>query len=66
LTYFSLVLFSETLSLLLVLFISQKPAAGDYIDRMLRDIEKKGIQADGSTELGCFVALRLGWGSIEV
>lgn len=39
-------------------------AAGDYIDRMLRDMEEKGIQADGSTELGRFVALRLGWGSI--
>ena len=43
--------------------IIHSSAAGDYIDQMLRDIEEKGIQADGSTELDCFVRLKLGWGS---
>ncbi|KAI1776124.1 hypothetical protein F4818DRAFT_413109 [Hypoxylon cercidicola] len=35
-------------------------AAGEYIDRLLRDIDEKGIQADGSTELGRILKLRLG------
>ena len=34
-------------------------AAGEYIDKMLRDAEEKGIQADGSTELGRLVNLGL-------
>ncbi|RFU36171.1 hypothetical protein B7463_g157, partial [Scytalidium lignicola] len=38
-------------------------AAGGYINRILKDMEEKGIQADGSTELARFVRLRLGWGS---
>ena len=37
-------------------------AAGDYIDRLLRDAEEKGILADGSTELGRLLKLGLdGW-----
>lgn len=35
-------------------------AAGEYIDRILRDAEEYGIQADGSTELGRLVRLGLG------
>jgi HNH endonuclease len=36
--------------------------AGDYIDKMFRDVEKNGIQANGSTELGRLVTLGLhGW-----
>ncbi|KAK4040592.1 hypothetical protein C8A01DRAFT_15553, partial [Parachaetomium inaequale] len=35
-------------------------AAGQYIDRILRDAEEHGIQADGSTELGRLVRLGLG------
>uniref|UniRef100_A0A0B7KKY2 HNH nuclease domain-containing protein n=1 Tax=Bionectria ochroleuca TaxID=29856 RepID=A0A0B7KKY2_BIOOC len=35
-------------------------AAGDYIDKLLRDMDGKGIQADGSTELDRLVKLRLG------
>lgn len=35
-------------------------AAGDYIDELLRDAEEKGIQADGSTELGRLLHLGLG------
>ncbi|RYC62467.1 hypothetical protein CHU98_g3738 [Xylaria longipes] len=35
-------------------------AAGTYINKILEDIEKMGIQADGSTELGRLVALRIG------
>jgi hypothetical protein len=37
-------------------------AAGDYIDKILRDIEdagKQGAQADGSTDLDCHVHLGL-------
>jgi hypothetical protein len=33
--------------------------AGDYIERILRDMEWKDTQEDGSTELGHLVALRL-------
>lgn len=37
-------------------------AAGEYIDRLLRDQEEIGVKADGSTELGRLVKLRLsGW-----
>ncbi|KAL7620219.1 hypothetical protein AAE478_009212 [Parahypoxylon ruwenzoriense] len=35
-------------------------AAGDYIDRLLRDMDEEGIQADGSTELNRLINLRLG------
>ncbi|KPM42283.1 hypothetical protein AK830_g4280 [Neonectria ditissima] len=35
-------------------------AAGGYIDKLLRDTDGKGIQADGSTELDRLVKLRLG------
>lgn len=36
--------------------------AGEYIDRILRDFEEKGVQADGSTDLGRIVNLRYsGW-----
>lgn len=35
-------------------------AAGAYIDKLLDDMEKKGISADGSTELGRLVTLGLG------
>ncbi|KAI0434260.1 hypothetical protein F5Y09DRAFT_265746 [Xylaria sp. FL1042] len=37
-------------------------AAGEYIDKLLRDIDEKGIQADGSTELDRMLKLGLrGW-----
>lgn len=37
-------------------------AAGEYIDRLLREEEETGVEADGSTELGRLVKLRLsGW-----
>lgn len=35
-------------------------AAGEYIDKLLREFEEKGIQQDGSTELDRFVRLKLG------
>lgn len=35
-------------------------AAGDYIDTLLRDMENKGIQADGSTDLSRLLKLSLG------
>lgn len=35
-------------------------AAGEYINRILRDAEEHGIKADGSTELGRLVNLGLG------
>ncbi|KAI1086638.1 hypothetical protein F5B19DRAFT_478507 [Rostrohypoxylon terebratum] len=34
-------------------------AAGGYIDRLLEDAEEKGVEADGSTDLGCLVQLGL-------
>ncbi|KPM39099.1 hypothetical protein AK830_g7450 [Neonectria ditissima] len=37
-------------------------AAGEYIDRILQDLEEHGVREDGSTELDRFVKLRLnGW-----
>ena len=33
--------------------------AGEYIDRIYRDIEEHGVQADGSTPLGRFVSLAI-------
>lgn len=42
-------------------------AAGEYIDRLLRDLEEHGVREDGSTELDRFVKLRLnGWSVSEV
>ncbi|KAK7394090.1 hypothetical protein QQX98_013128 [Neonectria punicea] len=42
-------------------------AAGEYIDKILRDLEEYGVRADGSTELDRFVKLRLdGWPVGEV
>ncbi|KAG8664880.1 hypothetical protein FPOAC2_14577 [Fusarium poae] len=42
-------------------------AAGDYIDKMLQDMEENGVQEDGSTELDRLVKLRLnGWSVSEV
>lgn len=35
-------------------------AVGEYIDKLLRDMEENNIREDGSTELGRFVKLRLG------
>ncbi|KAK3935055.1 hypothetical protein QBC46DRAFT_234408, partial [Diplogelasinospora grovesii] len=35
-------------------------AAGAYIDKVLGDMEEKGIRVDGLTELGCLVTLALG------
>ena len=36
--------------------------AGNYIDRILKDLHWKDTQEDGATELGYFVVLRLdGW-----
>ena len=39
-------------------------AAGEYIDRILRDMDDLMVKSDGTTELGQIVALRLGgwWG----
>lgn len=37
-------------------------AAGDYINKILKDMEWKDTRADGSTQLGRYVMLRLsGW-----
>jgi hypothetical protein len=33
--------------------------AGDYIDKVLRDIEEIGVKSDGTTELGSIISLRL-------
>ncbi|UKZ73802.1 hypothetical protein TrVFT333_001454 [Trichoderma virens FT-333] len=44
-------------------------AAGEYIDKLLREFEEKGVQQDGSTELDRFVKLRLGgWydGAVDI
>ena len=35
-------------------------AAGEYIDKILRDIDQVGVRADGSTQLGRLVQLGLG------
>ncbi|EFR04059.1 hypothetical protein MGYG_07065 [Nannizzia gypsea CBS 118893] len=34
--------------------------AGEYIDKLLRDLEEIGVQADGSTDLGRLITFRLG------
>ncbi|KAK7415185.1 hypothetical protein QQZ08_012413 [Neonectria magnoliae] len=42
-------------------------AAGEYIDRILQDLEEHGVREHGSTELDRFVKLRLnGWSVSEV
>ena len=41
-------------------------AAGDYIDKIFRDMEENGVRAGGSTALDRFVSLSLrGWGNTE-
>lgn len=35
-------------------------AAGEYIDRIIRDMEELWVRSDGSVELGRIVSLRLG------
>ncbi|KAK5633398.1 hypothetical protein RRF57_009112 [Xylaria bambusicola] len=40
--------------------------AGDYIDKIYRDMEEHGVQADGSTPLGHFVSLALSEQSFPV
>lgn len=35
-------------------------AAGEYIDKILRDMEDPGTSSGGSTELGRIVTLRMG------
>lgn len=43
-------------------FILHLSGAGEYIDRILRDLEEVEIKEDGSTALGQLVGLRLdGW-----
>jgi len=37
-------------------------AAGDYIDKILLDLEQSNVRADGSTELGRLLKLRLDFG----
>ncbi|OAX80986.1 hypothetical protein ACJ72_04674 [Emergomyces africanus] len=45
-----------------IVHILHLSAAGEYIDRLLRDQEQIGPKADGSTELGRLIKLRLsGW-----
>jgi hypothetical protein len=34
--------------------------AGDYIDRIIRDMDEVGIKENGSTELGHYISLKLG------
>jgi hypothetical protein len=37
-------------------------AAGDYIDRILRDMDEVGIKENGFTELGHYISLKVsGW-----
>lgn len=33
--------------------------AGEYIDKVLRDMEEIGVRSDGTTELGSIISLRL-------
>ncbi len=40
--------------------ILELSAAGEYIDKILRDMEEKVVQTDGSTELGHLVTLGMG------
>ena len=45
-----------------IAYILHLSAAGEYIDKILWDLEETGIRSDGSTDLGRFVSLRLaGW-----
>lgn len=42
--------------------IMKLSGAGDYIERVLRDMQEVDVQADGSTNLGYMMGLRLnGW-----
>ncbi|DAA74380.1 TPA_exp: Uncharacterized protein A8136_3347 [Trichophyton benhamiae CBS 112371] len=36
--------------------------AGEYIDKLFRDLEETGVQEDGSTDLGRLITFRLGGG----
>ncbi|KAK2806995.1 hypothetical protein FQN50_005569 [Emmonsiellopsis sp. PD_5] len=40
--------------------IIELSAAGEYIDRILRDMEEVGVRSDGSAEIGRIVALKIG------
>ncbi|KAI0420365.1 hypothetical protein F5X98DRAFT_331917 [Xylaria grammica] len=43
-----------------IAYILHLSAAGEYIDKLLRDMDEQGVQADGSTELDRLVKLGLG------
>ncbi|KAI0423937.1 hypothetical protein F5Y09DRAFT_336188 [Xylaria sp. FL1042] len=43
-----------------IAYILHLSGAGEYIDKLLRDIDEEGIKADGSTELDRLLRLRLG------
>ncbi len=43
-----------------IALILHMSAAGEYIDRILREMEEPKVKSDGTTELGQIVALRLG------
>jgi hypothetical protein len=43
-----------------IVHILHLSATGEYIDRLLQDVEETGIRADGSTELGRLVKFGLG------
>ncbi|KAK5635642.1 hypothetical protein RRF57_011354 [Xylaria bambusicola] len=50
-----------------IAYILHLSAAGEYIDKLLRDMDGQGILADGSTELDRLVRLGLrGWSGNEV
>lgn len=45
---------------------STLPVLGEYIDRILRDMDDRGVWEDGSTQLGALVKVALlirGWGA---
>jgi hypothetical protein len=39
--------------------ITHLSGAGEYIDKVLRDMEEIGVRSDGTTELGSIISLRL-------
>lgn len=43
-----------------IAYILHLSAAGEYIDKILQDMEDVGVHGDGSTEVGRLVMLRLG------
>ncbi|GAW15171.1 hypothetical protein ANO14919_045800 [Xylariales sp. No.14919] len=43
-----------------IAYILHLSAAGEYIDKLLRDMDEQGVQADGSTELDRLVKLGMG------